>query len=187
MRRHHRLWLALGILAIIALWTLLMLLIGPRTFVEFIGVENSYVVIFLIAASGGLSSLTATSFYTLLATFAAAGLNPLLLGVAGGLGLVIGDSLFFAFGRNGVQALPPHVRLRTEKVAKWLESKPAWMVPLVVFLYAGFTPLPNDILMILVALTGTKYRRIIVPLIVGDIINVSISALLFAAGYGAIA
>lgn len=187
MRRHHRLVFALGILGGIVLWTLLMLLIGPRAFVAFIGVKNSYLVVFLIAASGGLSSLTATSFYTLLATFATGGLHPLLLGIAGGIGLVIGDSLFYAFGRNGVQALPEHLRLRTEKIAEWLESNPSWMVPLVVFLYTAFTPLPNDILMILVALTGTRYRWIIGPLIVGDIINVSISAFLFATGYGAIA
>ena len=50
-------------------------------------------------------------------------------------------------------------------------------VPLFVFLYAGFTPFPNEFMTISVGLAGTKYREIVVPLLLGNI-NITILTVL---------
>ncbi len=94
----------------------LLYFVSPETIVAWIGVENTYLTVFLIAALGGLSSVTSGVLYASLATFAAAGALPWLLGLLGGVGIAIGDSLIFLLLRYGYRAVSEQWR---ERVARW--------------------------------------------------------------------
>ncbi len=56
------------IVVVIVLINLLFLWISPQEIVEKVGVENSYLVTFLVASFGGLSAVTSPILYTLIAT-----------------------------------------------------------------------------------------------------------------------
>jgi len=48
-----------------------------------------------------MSSITGVSYAATIVTLAAGGLNPLLLGLASGLGISIGDTIYYFLGRQG--------------------------------------------------------------------------------------
>ena len=164
------------VLSFILAWSALLIFVGPREIVEFIGVENGYLVAFLVAAFGGLSSVSSASFYATLVTLAAGGLDPLLLGLIAGTGITIGDCLFFYLGHTGGHLITGRLRHFFEYLSRWLQKGPKWFVPVIVFVYAGFTPLPNDILTISLAMAKIHWQRIILPLWAGNIILVILIA-----------
>lgn len=133
---------------VILLWAALLIVYGPRAIVEYIGVENAYLVIFLLAISGGLSSMTSAPFYAALATFAAGGADPLLLGLVAGASISVGDMLFFTFGKVALA----ETRLKDNRLVVFfkglLERSPRWGVPGLVLGYTALTPFPNDLLMV---------------------------------------
>lgn len=150
-------------------WILLLIFVGPKEIVDFLGVENSYTILFLIAAIGGLSTFTGGVYYTSLITFAAADLNPYVLSLVGGIGLTISDGIFYYFGKMGREILPENIKKNTDKLYTWLKSKPEWtLLPIFVYTYTGFTPFPSDILLISLALVKYRFQKIIVPLFLGN-------------------
>jgi len=137
--------------------------------VEKFGEDHAYLALFLIAAFGGVSVFTSASYFGTVIAFSSAGLNPWLLGIAGGAGVTIGDSLFFLFGNHSrvmvsknIDKLMNHVRSKLERFNKW-------SVPIFVYLYAGFSPFPNEFMTISVGLSGAKYRIVGPPLLLGNI------------------
>lgn len=159
-----------------------MYLYGPKELVDMIGVENGYILIFLIAAFGGLSSVSSAVYYTTLFTLAAGGANPLLLGVLCGIAITIGDSAYFFFGESIRGIAPKRLHKILDKITHWIEKRPDWAAPLLVFIYTGFTPLPNDVLTVPLALAGVKYRKIWYALLLGNVVLMTILA--YAAAYG---
>lgn len=141
--------------------------ISPDEIIEIIGIENSYWVIFLVALLGGVSSFTSTSFFATFATFAAGGSNPFILAALGAIAMMIGDSLFFYLGVRGREALISKHEDKVKKLKDWLEERPEWMIPLIIYVYNGFTPLPADVLMIALALIKYPFKKIVVPMVLG--------------------
>jgi hypothetical protein len=166
---------ALLILFLIA-WMVLLAFIEPEEIVGRIGVENTYIIVFLAAVFGGLSTLTGTSFFLLIATFADGGSNPLLLGLSGGAGIFISDSLFFLIARHGAEILRTKAKRFSETLVRFMRRAPPWGVYGGVYVYLGFTPLPNDLLMIALALFGMSYRKLIPVLLAGSITIATLTA-----------
>ena len=165
--KKHALFIALIILLIC--WTVFLLFIDPAEIVSFIGLENTYLAAFLIAAFGGLSTITGTSFFIAIATFAAGGASPFLLGIFGGLGIFISDTIFFMVARRGVEEFSGSSGRISQFILKHIEKLPPSALYLFIYLYLGFSPLPNDILMIALAFTGMSYKRLALVLLAGDI------------------
>lgn len=165
------------IITIIAVWFVLLFIITPEHILEIVGEEHAYLAVFLVASFGGVSALTAASYFSTIITFAAAGLNPYVLGLLGGIGVTIGDSLFFFFGNNSRVVLSDRVERTITAVRKKLERFNEWSIPIFVFLYAGFTPLPNEFMTISVGLTGAEYKEIIMPLLLGNIFITTMTCL----------
>ncbi len=154
---------------VIAAWASIVSIISPDEIVAKLGVENTYAVIGTMAVLGGVSAITAAPFYAALTTFAAGGANIWLLGLIAGIGLIISDSLFFYFGLKGREMISPKMQAREIKLSAWLEGKPEWLLPVGIFMYSGFTPFPNDIMTVSLAILEYPYRRLFVPLLLGDI------------------
>jgi membrane protein DedA with SNARE-associated domain len=102
-------------------------------------------------------------------TFATGGSNPLLLGLMGGLGLTIGDGIYFLTGRQSQALFTPRIDEWSTHISQRITKLPTAFIPIGVFIYAAFTPLPNDILMITLALTDVTYSHVLVPLVLGNI------------------
>lgn len=182
--RKYRLSLTFGAIVLaIAAWSMLLTYVSPREIVEAIGVRNIYFLVFAVAAIGGLSSFTGPSLYALVATAAAGGSNPLLLALIGGIGIFISDGVFYAVARYGRRVALKYWEEPVEKLKEWSERLPQWVIYAGVFVYTGLTPLPNDILMIALAFSEQKFKKVAPFLLAGDMVLVGIVAYAAQAGY----
>lgn len=84
-------------------------------------------------------------------------------------GTVIADSVAYVIGRAGKESVEAHYPKTYERLLHINEHHHKWILP-VVFLYATFIPIPNEALMVPLALMGFKYRVLIIPFTLGTII-----------------
>lgn len=159
-------------------WLLLLYFVSPEDIVARVGVQNTYVVTFIFAVFAGVSSLTSTSFYTLIATFAAGGSSPVLMGLAGGVGAFISNVIFYFAFLYGKQLLTGRWKRWAEASARHIERYPRWVLIVIVYVYAGFTPLPDDILMAALALSSYSFMRFAPVLFLANCTLVTLIALL---------
>lgn len=162
---------------ILAAWALLLYFIEPQEIVDYFGIQNTYFIAFAVAVIGGVSIAGSAPVYAAIITFALGGANPLWLGVAAGLGVAVNDILFFyaaTLGRH--MLLAGRFSAAIERFSRWLAERPSWFLPFAVFFYCAFTPLPNDVLAVSLALAGVPLRRVIVPFALGSITLITIIA-----------
>jgi hypothetical protein len=184
MDRRGQRWLsfAAALVLIVAAATFIYI-IGPEELVATIGVENAYLVVFLLAIFGGVSSLTATSFFAAVIAMAAGGLHPLWLGLVSGAGMLIGDLIFFALGAHARTVAGPRLRPRLERLAAWIRRKPDWAVAIVIYLYLAVTPLPGDILLASLALAAYPIKKLLIPVFLGNVTLITWMTTLGSLGY----
>jgi len=113
---------------------------------------------------------------------AAGGLNIFILAAIAGIGAALGDSFFFFLGFKGRKISSPSFKKRLDRFSKWLRRLPNWTIPFFAFIYAGFIPLPNDVMMISLALGKYKFRKIIPFVLAGDIVLMLIISFLAKEG-----
>lgn len=143
---------------------------GPEYIVNLIGLENTYLVIFIVAIIGGVSAITSTSFYALFITFIMGGANPVLLIFLGGLGLTIGDSVFFYLGYKGREvALKSRFRERILLITNWLKKHSKKFIFGISYIYVAFSPFPKDILSSILGLSNFSFRYSIIAFLFGNI------------------
>ncbi|MEX2013458.1 MAG: hypothetical protein WD897_00890 [Parcubacteria group bacterium] len=171
-----RYWKLLFLFAFLLVLVVLAIFITPQEVVDYVGVENTYLISFLIAVFGGLSTVTGISFFASVATFSSGGANPFLLGLFGGLGIFISDSIFFLVARYGVQIFERKSKLISPWLVSKMEKVSLNIILVGVYIYIGLTPLPNDLLMIVLALMGMPFKRLAPVLIAGGITIVFLTA-----------
>lgn len=156
-------------LAFLLAFALILAFITPQEIVDYVGVENTYLVSFLLAVFGGLSTVTGISFFVSVVTFSSGGTSPILLALFGGLGIFISDSIFFLVAQYGVEIL----KKKAQPLSLWLVSRveniSLGTILVGVYIYIGFTPLPNDVLMIALAFAGMPFRRLAPVLMAGSV------------------
>jgi membrane protein YqaA with SNARE-associated domain len=143
--------------------------IGPETIVTFLGVRNLYVSTFLFSVIAGVSFFTAGPFYLSIGALTAGGLDPYLLAAFSGVGLTLGDTLFYYLGATGRKLFMGKKLYALEKLRKILEGKSEKYVSLIIFVYTGMTPFPGDILSVTLAFLGYPFKKAIVPMLAGNI------------------
>lgn len=160
------------VLSILIGWAVFFHYYPIENLVSDIGIQNTYLAAFTLAVVGGFSSITGTSLYAALIALAHAGVNSLALGVIGGIGLFISDSLFY-YVAGKMRFLIVHATKGWERlfrrVWKWVYKTPSWLVYVGIFLWCAFAPIPNDILLAVLALSGYSYRQFAVFLFLGDL------------------
>ncbi len=105
-------------------------------------------------------------------------LNPLLVGVAGGLGSAIGELTGYAIGYGGEHALSKKHRKLLGRTEAWAEKHGFFVI---VVLFAA-TPLPDDIIGILGGALNYNIRKFFVASLIGKLaLNL---ALAFGGFYG---
>lgn len=157
-----------GAVFALILINVLYFFVSPQEIVEYVGVGNTYLVTFLIAAIGGLSTITGTTLYAAMATFASGGAHPVGIGLAGGAGIFLSDTVFFLLAAYGRAAIPPRFDRWVARIERTAQRLPVWCALVLVYLYLGFTPLPNDILMIALVIGGFRYRQVAPALLAGS-------------------
>jgi len=179
LKRHAKFFLIVAFILGVSAFSIF---IGPSKLVEFVGVDNVYLFTFFFGIIGGVSTLTATSFYASLFTFALGGANPFILALFSAPGVLIGDLAFWYAAREGKDLLGRSFSKTLNRFSKWLLEGPRWLVPVVSYIYTGLSPFPGDFLMISLALIDFPIKRVVIPILLG---NYTVAlAVSFAAIYG---
>ena len=158
------------VIFLISLITLLFF-ISPEEIVNKLGVRNAYLLTFFVSFFGGFSSGGSITFITLLITFVLGGMNPIYLGLVAGTSLAIGDMIMFFAGSKGRELIKGKWDKKINKVAKVFEKR-KWLkklTPIFAYLYIGFTPLPNDILLLFLAALKYPAKKMNAIIILGDL------------------
>lgn len=142
--------------------------VSPEEIVKMVGIGNTYFVIFAISVLGGLSTVTGAALFTAIVTFSVGGADPLLLGLAGGSGIFISDSIFYFLIYHGRKSVPHSWEKFLERIEIWIAKYPPKAVLTCTYIYLSFTPLPNDILMAALVLGGYEYKKIAPVLALGS-------------------
>ncbi len=186
MKRSRKKVLGFILLAIflVSIFTLLFFF-SPEEIVRKVGVNNSYILIFLVSFFGGFSSGGSVTFIGLLITLAVGGINPIYLGLISGIGLAIGDMIIFYAGSKGRELVNNKWDQKINKIVaifekrKWLKK----MTPTFAYFYIGLTPLPNDILILFMAAIKYPPKKMNWIIILGDLTFALMVTLLAARGF----
>lgn len=160
------------LILIIVAWTIFLWTHGPDRVVAMIGVQNSYILLLVSSFLGGLTTLSSAFVYPTTVSLALGGIHPVLIGIFAGIGLSIANSLFYYFGLKGrflVKRRSNRFAKYTRNLLQWINKGPRWLMPISVFTYVGLTPLPNNLLMVSGGLISCPFKRMILPLIFGNV------------------
>ncbi len=160
--------LLFGLLLVVSFWAAEQLRTEPslqQTILRF-----GYPGIILVSIIAGLNVIVPFPAASLVPIFTTAGLYLPFIILCLTLGTVIADYIGFRFGRFSSN----HVHARYPKLVSTLEhiytEKQSLVLP-TIFIYAACIPFPNEVLLIPLAILGMRFSRILIPLLLGDLLN----------------
>lgn len=142
---------------------------SPEGIVDFIGIKNAYLFLFVLAFLSGVSVFGGVPYHLVLIAFAAGGLDPLLLGAAAAAGVMLGDSTSYLVGYRSSAIVPRRAAKHIERLSAWLGKYPG-RAPLFFLLYGSLVPFSNDFVGISMGLARVPFVRVMVPLAIGNLI-----------------
>lgn len=142
--------------------------IPSETLINFVGSDNAFILMFVLGTVAGLTTFTGIPYHLILMSLAAGGINPVGLGISTALGVMLGDSTMFLLSKKVQPSLSPKILAFTDAVADRLNLHPSLISP-GLLLYGMFSPFSNDFIVASLSIMGYSYRKIIVPLAIGNI------------------
>jgi len=181
-KRAQRIFGAVILLSLFALWLIFLYNFPPTEIVEFMGINNGYILTFIAAILGGTSIFVPFPYHLIIFTLAAGGLNPFFLGFLAGTGVLIGDSTSYLIGYTGREIITGKIAAAVNKIYLWIIKKPKWVLPTFLYVYSSISPTSNDFIIIPLGFARYPYTRVVIPLWLGSITFNTILA--FAGLYG---
>ena len=133
---------------------------------NFIG-QFGYGGVFGVAAISGFNIFLPIPVISFFPFFIEVGLDPVFTVIAVTAGMTVGDLLGFLIGNQGRDLVSHKSHKILDQVEKLGDKH--WLWPLLLlFFYAGFVPLPNELLVIPMAFLGFKLRGMIVAMLLGN-------------------
>ncbi len=136
-----------------------------------------YIGVFVLAFVSGFNVILPIPAMSFLPIFTEAGLHTLAVVAVISFGMTMGDSVGFLLGKFGSEII------ERSSWPTWLQKFEAFLnkykygLPVFLFLYASFVPLPNELVVIPAAATGQKWWMILVPVFLGNILLNTLIAL----------
>ncbi|HRZ95495.1 MAG TPA: hypothetical protein P5262_02930 [Candidatus Moranbacteria bacterium] len=142
---------------------------SPEKLIAMIGVENAYLLIFILAFLGGITTFSGIPYHLVLVTLAVGGLNPLSLGFSTAAGVMLGDSTSYYIGYQGSVIIPKTLHKVLEFVRSLALRYPK-ILPLFFLLYGSCSPFSNDFIVISMGMSRYPFWKVMVPLGTGNLI-----------------
>ena len=142
-------------------------LISNESFVQLIATFG-YAGVFVAAIIAGVNVILPVPAAAFTPVFIEAGLTTPLIIISLAAGTLVADLIGYLIGHTSRELLAakhPRVLVLTQKVS----NKHPVIVVSFVALYAGFVPLPNELILIPLALGGVPWRWLVLPLFFGAI------------------
>lgn len=99
--------------------------------------------------------------------FLSAGVSYLALVLCFTIGATAGDSVGYLMGTLGRRYSEAYHPKISTTIHAFIENRYRWILPSTC-LYVAFAPLPNEYILIPLALAGIKYRSLFLPLLIGN-------------------
>lgn len=151
-------------------WTVFLYQFPPADIVDYMGAENAYLVTLVLSFLGGVSTLISVPYHLVLMTFAAGGQNPFLLGLVATIGQGAGDTTSYFLGYSGGNIAPQYLHKLMDGLLKWCTDRSYWQVALALFVYGSISPFSNDFILIPLGIARYPYRKVMLPLILGNLV-----------------
>lgn len=165
--RHKVLFFALILLLV--LLTVWLARIEPEgVFKEFV-LRYGYAGLFVAAFVGGFNVLVPISHLVFVIPLLNIGLNPWVLIIIGALGTALADSVGYVLGRGGETAFPNTFQ-RFKTWGQILMTKRPRLAPMVLFAWASFVPLPNELLVIPAGVLRYGFLRTMLITLAGNFV-----------------
>lgn len=146
-------------------------------FIRDLAREFGYVGIFLIAVVSGFNLIVPVPAISFLPIFLASGLNIFAVIAVMAAGMTLADFIGYLLGKAGrhlaLSAFEIKIANRFEKLKNGLHWSPA----LLLFLFASFIPIPNEVIVVPMAFLGYRLTYILLPVFLGNIVFNSIYAI----------
>lgn len=137
--------------------------------VSYIGVENAYFFIFILAFFGGITTFSGIPYHLILITLAVGGLNPFILGLVTATAVSLGDCTSYFVGYFGREFMPKRIEHALQRLTRIQEQYPRFM-PVLFFLYGACVPFSSDLVTIPMGLLRYPLWRVMIPLGIGTLI-----------------
>lgn len=174
-RRHLLKIILLILVVVLAFWV--SGIIKDSGFVSDLVRRFGYVGIFLIAVVSGFNLVIPVPAISFLPVFLASGLNTFALVAIIAAGMTLADFVGYLLGKTGrhlaLSALERRVVNRFERFKEELHWSPA----LLLFLFASFVPVPNEVIVIPMAFLGYRPIYVLLPVFLGNMVFNSIYAI----------
>ncbi len=165
LRRTTFVLLLLFMVGLVALY----IFYSPKEMILRLGVRNSFIIAFFISIVGAFTSMTKFSAYPMIIALVGGGLNFFHVGLVAGLGLAIGDILFFLFGHSARGFTGHRFKNKLDNILARLQRLNTILVQVLIFFYISCTPLPNNLLSGSLAFIKYPFKHVVIPLILGDV------------------
>jgi hypothetical protein len=142
---------------------------SPEQIIQKIGIQNTYIILFIVSFFAGFSSGGSLIFLAGLTAFLSGGLKFLTVALISGTALAIGDIIMLHLFLSGRKLIPKKTQHKLDKLSNYLNKKPTHLIPIIIIIYIVFSPLPNDILILSLAAINYTKRKAIPLIIIGDI------------------
>ncbi|MDA9129063.1 hypothetical protein N9J72_01130 [Candidatus Gracilibacteria bacterium] len=151
------------------LFSIMVYVVGSDAIIEYVGIENSYLFMFIIAFLGGISLFSGIPYPLILITFALGGLNIFYLAAVTATGVMIGDSTSYFIGGRVKGMLQGKIREIFDVLLSVYDNYPQYLVPMF-FLYGAFSPFPNDLITLSSGIKNYSFWKMLIPLSAGNFI-----------------
>jgi membrane protein DedA with SNARE-associated domain len=132
--------------------------------------------VFVVAFIAGVNLFPPIPAAAITPLLTAAGLHMVPIIAALSLGTLVADSVAYFYGASSRDVLLVTYP-KAARILRTVTKKHPRLVPLIVFLFAGLIPLPNELIIIPLSILGTRFRAMVIPLFLGDIVSQAILAL----------
>ena len=162
-------------------WSAALYFVTPELIVSRLG-GHTFPTVFVAGVLGGTSIVFPFPYYLVVATTAAGGANPMLVGLCAGLGVMVGETTSYVAGHAGRAVLPAKASEVFGHLHRWVADTHSVKFYGFLFAYGSVMPLPNDVIVVPLGAAGVTYWRVILPLGAGNIVFNTATALLAAYG-----
>lgn len=159
------------VIALLLLFVAVSITLGgipSDTLISYVGSNNAFILMLVLGTIGGLTTFTGIPYHFILMSFAAGGVNPIGLGLATATGVMMGDSTMFLLSKKVKDSLSPKILDIVNHASVHLSKNPKLITPALI-LYGTFSPFSNDFIVASMSLMGYSFKRIIIPLAIGNI------------------
>ncbi len=159
---------------------------SPEEFVGWLGVENSYVLLFVLAFVSGILTFSGVPYHLMLIALALGGLDPWFLGASAASGVILGDCTSYLVGYYGRAIVPERMLSLVQKVPIFLDRHPR-LTPLFFFVYGSIAPFSNDLVGVTMGVARYPIARVMIPLGLGNLVFNTALAIFAAQVYALLA